>query len=191
MPDALAEAEALAARCKAAFKKYDTNGNGTIERDELTGALEDLGLLKGVDKPSIGSFVIDMFAKLDTDGNQHLSYKEFAELYNSVVREKMIMNAGSSHGKGSDLHAVFIRFANFGKKLAKPAEDMDGKNWAKFCKDCGPCPSRPAPRAPPRAPARRSQKAKHGTQHTRARVVQASWIRSGSTRRAWTWCSQR
>ena len=39
-------------------------------------------MLKGVDKPSIGSFVIDMFAKLDTDGNQHLSYKEFAELYN-------------------------------------------------------------------------------------------------------------
>ena len=24
--------------------------------------------------------------------------------------------------------------------------DMDGKNWAKFCKDCGPCPSRPAAR---------------------------------------------
>ncbi|XRB04835.1 p25-alpha-domain-containing protein [Pycnococcus provasolii] len=133
MSDPLAAAEALNRKCKEAFKKYDLDGNGTLERNELTQALEDLGLLKGVDKPSIGSFVIDMFGRLDKNGDQHLQFEEFAELYNSVVREKELMSKGTAYGVGSDLHEVFITFANFGKTSRK--EEMDGKNWAKFCKD--------------------------------------------------------
>ena len=82
----------------------------------------------------MGSFVIDMFGKLDKDSDSHLDYDEFCAFYNSILREKAIKAAGSEFGKGSALHGTYLTFAAFGKK--GKVEDMEGKNFAKLCKDC-------------------------------------------------------
>mmetsp|Transcript_25586 Transcript_25586/g.31045 ORF Transcript_25586/g.31045 Transcript_25586/m.31045 type:complete len:243 (-) Transcript_25586:503-1231(-) len=133
--DLVAAAEDREAEARAQFAKYDKNKNGTIERDELTACLEDLGLMKDIPKATYGSFVIEMFGKIDTDSDSHINFKEFSEFYNNAVRENQIKASGHAE-KGTPLHAVFITFANYGAKSGSKSEEMEGKNFAKFCKDC-------------------------------------------------------
>jgi len=134
--DLVASAEDLEAVARDAFAKYDKNKNGTIERDELTACLEDLGLMKDIPKASFGSFVIEMFGRVDTNSDSHINFQEFAEFYNNSVREMQIKASGKAE-KGTPLHASFITFANYGAKSGSKAEEMEGKNFLKFFKDTG------------------------------------------------------
>ncbi|KAK3269479.1 hypothetical protein CYMTET_22081 [Cymbomonas tetramitiformis] len=132
----MSEPAELEAICREAFSKYDKNKNGAIERDELTDVLADLGALKDVPKPSIGSFVIDMFGKIDLDKDSHINYQEFSLFYKAAVRDNQTKAAGKVD-TGSPLQDVFVTFASYGAKAGTRAKEMEGKNFAKFSKDCG------------------------------------------------------
>ena len=49
---------------RSVFERYDVDGSGTIEMDELTALLDDLGLLQGL-KTSTVHFAAAMFNEYD------------------------------------------------------------------------------------------------------------------------------
>jgi hypothetical protein len=68
---------------RAVFQKYDVDGSETIEMDELTALLEDLGLLDKL-KTSPVEFAAKMFNEYDKDDNGVLSFEEFKPVYNAA-----------------------------------------------------------------------------------------------------------
>ena len=58
---------------RKAFRQYDVDGNGSIDRSEFEGLLRDLG-----SKPSPWK-IDEAFATVDSDGSGKISYDEFAK----------------------------------------------------------------------------------------------------------------
>ena len=79
----IAAAKAREAEVLEVFRKYDVDGSDSIDMDELTALLEDLGLLKGLKKPVI-EFAAEMFTEFDKDSNGILSFEEFKGVYNAA-----------------------------------------------------------------------------------------------------------
>jgi len=75
---------------KKFFKKYDTNGNGVIDKFELKALLKDVGEEMPEEKFTV------FLKEIDTDGNGNISYKEFsAAMKNFLARKMETFNSGS------------------------------------------------------------------------------------------------
>ena len=79
----IAAAKAREAEVLEVFRKYDVDGSDSIDMDELTALLEDLGLLKDLKKPVV-EFAAEMFTEFDKDSNGILSFEEFKGVYNAA-----------------------------------------------------------------------------------------------------------
>ena len=66
--DALELAEKREAEVKKVFNKYDLDGSGGIDLEELTSMLEELGLLKNLQTP-VEQFALQMFQEHDRNGD--------------------------------------------------------------------------------------------------------------------------
>jgi len=58
------------------FKKLDTDGNGTISKDELQKAVDDRKSAAGKDAPTDGPSVDDLFKSADSNGDGGISADE-------------------------------------------------------------------------------------------------------------------
>lgn len=75
--DLLALAEQREASMRKAFKRYDTNNNGSIESDELALLLVDLGFDDATCEAE--------FEKADKDGSLSITFDEFCMYYNTLL----------------------------------------------------------------------------------------------------------
>ena len=67
-------------------RRYDKDNSDSIDLEEMSFVLGDLGLLNNIRPSQVGSFIKREFEKADTDGNGVLSFEEFTHYYNSVRR---------------------------------------------------------------------------------------------------------
>ena len=79
----IAAAKAREVEVLAVFQKYDVDGSNSIEMDELTALLEDLGLLKDLKMDTV-EFAAKMFNEFDKDNNGVLGFEEFKGVYNAA-----------------------------------------------------------------------------------------------------------
>ena len=75
---------------RAMFRKYDEDGNGTLDVDEFVGAMRELGLGTTEEDAQI------IFGSFDHDGGGTIDIDEFMEAYMDQWRQK----------KESDEHAA-------------------------------------------------------------------------------------
>lgn len=128
------------------FDRYDVDGSGMLDFQEVSVALADMGVLEGV----LASAAAELFEEFDADGSGTVDFEEFTEL-TAKVKELKGSNlskpapevpAGFEESAGSlPLRRSFEAFAAFGKgsKVAgtTAAEVLAGRDWAKLVKDCG------------------------------------------------------
>lgn len=63
---------------RAAFKHYDTDGNGTISKAELHALLSDAGIGNRLTR---GAWASGILAEMDTDGDGAISWAEFEAVF--------------------------------------------------------------------------------------------------------------
>eukprot|EP00854_Cymbomonas_tetramitiformis_P002465 gene2465-3202_t len=80
--EALQEREAVS---REAFEKYDKDGSGTIDSDEMVNVLADLGMLEGIPSVHVSQIVEHEFKSADSDGDMALSFEEFVPYYNKMI----------------------------------------------------------------------------------------------------------
>lgn len=86
-----AEMVARESAARAAFDKYDTNGNGLLERDEIVALLQNMGMVE--ERLSVASLgevpdVDTMMAQVDTDGSGEVGFDEFFVWYEEQVAKR-------------------------------------------------------------------------------------------------------
>ena len=98
---------------RAAFNKFDADGSGSIDKQELRLCMEELG------RPISESDVDAMMQAADTDGNGSVEFSEFAAMMGKRVADddgeenilaevfKVFDKDGSGHIDASELHAIF------------------------------------------------------------------------------------
>lgn len=69
---------------KQIFDKYDENGNGFIEYDELAQLFIDIGL-KDLVEEDFEDFLQEQFEKYDENGDGVISYEEFIHIHNNLM----------------------------------------------------------------------------------------------------------
>uniref|UniRef100_A0A7S0RU34 EF-hand domain-containing protein n=1 Tax=Pyramimonas obovata TaxID=1411642 RepID=A0A7S0RU34_9CHLO len=82
------EQEALEEAAMAVFEKYDADVSGMVDQEELTKAMEDLGMLNDRSEADRTELVSRIFKEADDDKSGLLSYSEFTKVYNKLVAEK-------------------------------------------------------------------------------------------------------
>ena len=94
------------------FAKADTNGDGSIDVDELQGILDHAAKATGSTETLKAS---DVFAKLDTDGNGTLSEQELAQGMQSILpppdtvdfaKSRAVPDSGSDAGEAQGTDAT-------------------------------------------------------------------------------------
>ena len=83
LKEEIATAKKREAEVLSVFSKYDVDGSKTIDMDELTELLDDLGLLAGL-KTSTVEFAASMFSQYDVNGDGVLGFEEFKGVYNAA-----------------------------------------------------------------------------------------------------------
>ena len=79
------------------FKRYDTNGNGTLSRAEFRAALMAMHF------PTQDSDI--MFDSYDADGNGALSYDEFTKV---LLSRKPLRSKFAGRSKGTSVISVLL-----------------------------------------------------------------------------------
>ena len=77
----LAQAEGRERDVRDKFERFDVDGSGSIEMCELMSLMDDLGLLAELRSDKI-TFVAEMFARFDENGDELMSFDEFKKFYN-------------------------------------------------------------------------------------------------------------
>jgi len=108
---------------KDKFAELDTNGDGNLDFEEL----KDL-LLRG--NPNFKSNeVMKLYKKCDLNGDGKISFEEFLKyIYGKDVKDGKLED--DSEKDWAPCQMPFEAFCAHGHK------DMEGKEFAKFCKDC-------------------------------------------------------
>ena len=91
------------------FNRFDLDGSGTIDMDELLVLLDELGMVSKL-KSDPEEFIRDMFVKYDTNFDGVLNWPEFVNLQNaclddSLGRRKKDVNPKGSRKDGSTVDA--------------------------------------------------------------------------------------
>ena len=63
---------------RAAFAHYDADGNGTIDKDELTALLKDAGIGSGLTR---WAWAKGIMGEVDADGDGGISWAEFEAVF--------------------------------------------------------------------------------------------------------------
>ena len=79
----IALAKARDAEVMQVFRQYDVDGTDSIDMEELTALLDDLGLLADLQTSPV-DFAVKMFTAFDADDNGILSFEEFKGVYNAA-----------------------------------------------------------------------------------------------------------
>jgi len=107
---------------QAKFNELDTNGDGNLDFDELKDLLQ-----KG--NPAFKSNeVMKLYKKCDLNGDGKISFDEFLQyVYGKDIKEGKLED--DTEGDWGPCGMAFEAFCSHGHK------DMEGKEFAKFCKD--------------------------------------------------------
>ena len=84
---------------RAAFKHFDTNGDGIISREELNNAIGSGGL--DVSKEEIDR----VLAEVDKDGNGEIDYDEFVDMLTTLAQPKVMGLTSRSSVTRGELNA--------------------------------------------------------------------------------------
>mmetsp|Transcript_59050 Transcript_59050/g.127745 ORF Transcript_59050/g.127745 Transcript_59050/m.127745 type:complete len:412 (-) Transcript_59050:68-1303(-) len=107
---------------KAVFQKYDKDQNGSISRSEL----EDLLHAIKIDSGDLSAF----FTHIDKNHDGVIQYEEFVDWLYEKRGQFAVAGCLVPPSEGG-IEDVFLAFCGSGHS------DMDGKCFAKLCKDCG------------------------------------------------------
>jgi hypothetical protein len=107
--EALRMAEEREKYVMSVFNRFDLDGSGTIDMDELLVLLDELGMVSKL-KSDPEEFIRDMFVKYDTNFDGVLNWPEFVNLQNaclddSLGRRKKDVNPKGSRKDGSTVDA--------------------------------------------------------------------------------------
>lgn len=114
-------------RLRTSFDRYDTDGSGTLEENEVAAALASLGVIASKDA------VNDLMTAIDQDGNGKISFDEFVlfastaekQLEQNKNRAKTMILVGRAragvHMKSVKLNKLFERFGGGGHPKAASA----------------------------------------------------------------------
>lgn len=92
--------EALDAKLMEAFSRYDVDGNGTLDLQEMGAALADMGAMQNVDVRSVRN----LFKEFDADESGDIDFGEFKSLCGRVeeIKKKRAKAAAESGGDVGD-----------------------------------------------------------------------------------------
>lgn len=112
-------------KLKQVFMRYDRNGDGAISCEELKVLLKALGTFKE-------SEIDTVFQHMDANKDGSIQYDEFVDWISCPGGRGVDVKAKAALAPTSDdgLSVVFYGFCGTGH------QDMDGKGFAKLCKDC-------------------------------------------------------
>jgi Ca2+-binding EF-hand superfamily protein len=80
---------------KVLFKKFDINGDGTIDRNELHSLLDHLSETFGIEKPT-EKMVLRFLEKIDTDHSGSISFEEF-QFWFKDLKKNDFLNIDKPH----------------------------------------------------------------------------------------------
>mmetsp|Transcript_65916 Transcript_65916/g.141065 ORF Transcript_65916/g.141065 Transcript_65916/m.141065 type:complete len:305 (-) Transcript_65916:84-998(-) len=83
------DSDAVSGKIKTIFQRYDTDGNGTISKEELQQVIQKLGKFSGGDIDAI-------FAQMDTNKDGMVQYQEFVDW---VFNEQTLSNSNANADK--------------------------------------------------------------------------------------------
>ncbi|CAE7487765.1 CML12 [Symbiodinium natans] len=112
-------------RIRQTFDKYDTDGEGCLDMQELAKALQNLGSLTSEE-------VRNVCVSLDASGDGNVSFDEFASWIKTgagnreIEKAKAILAPSDSDG----LEAAFYNFCGAGRA------ELDGTSFQRLCEDC-------------------------------------------------------
>ena len=69
------------------FRKYDANGDGVLDMEEVAAMIDDIGY--DVDHNYIAG-TVEIFGQFDADGNGMISLDEFAALWAHLGQESVV-----------------------------------------------------------------------------------------------------
>lgn len=87
-PAAVELSEEMIREARAAFDKYDVNGDGSIDRDELRRILEDIQGAKKMSKLLFERYLSMVMNEADKDGGGTLDFDEFLLAYNKIFNQQ-------------------------------------------------------------------------------------------------------
>mmetsp|Transcript_52227 Transcript_52227/g.124522 ORF Transcript_52227/g.124522 Transcript_52227/m.124522 type:complete len:441 (+) Transcript_52227:62-1384(+) len=121
-----AAAEKRNIRIKETFESYDKSGDGSLDISEMRAVMKTLGSFTNEE-------VRRATEDLDKSQDGEVSFQEFADWIRAPSTSKEIAKAKAILAPSDDdgLEAVYYNFCGPGKA------DMDGKSFAKLCKDSG------------------------------------------------------
>mmetsp|Transcript_59290 Transcript_59290/g.109568 ORF Transcript_59290/g.109568 Transcript_59290/m.109568 type:complete len:430 (+) Transcript_59290:84-1373(+) len=121
-----AAAEKRNIRIKETFQSYDKSGDGSLDIDEMKVVMKTLGSFTNEEIRRITE-------DLDKSQDGEVSFQEFAEWIKGTSSSKELAKAKAILAPADDdgLEAVYYNFCGPGKA------EMDGKSFAKLCKDSG------------------------------------------------------
>jgi len=112
---------------KSTFRRYDVDGSGSIDRNELYAALLDLGLM------SSREHARQVFRRFDLDGSGSLQVPEFIKLADAICTFKQfdrdgdgVVNIHECHYALQSLHSTPSTFAQTMETMRRFDKDGDG-----------------------------------------------------------------
>lgn len=75
------------AQCQV-FRKYDADGSGALDKEELVAALTELGVLEQVGAKRAGRALEQQLREADANGDGKVSWKEFGAFFNRLAKLK-------------------------------------------------------------------------------------------------------
>eukprot|EP00586_Coscinodiscus_wailesii_P010359 CAMPEP_0172501246 /NCGR_PEP_ID=MMETSP1066-20121228/147664_1 /TAXON_ID=671091 /ORGANISM="Coscinodiscus wailesii, Strain CCMP2513" /LENGTH=735 /DNA_ID=CAMNT_0013275917 /DNA_START=157 /DNA_END=2364 /DNA_ORIENTATION=+ len=126
-------------KMSSVFKKFDKDGNGSIDRKELKALLESI-------EPSTTDKDIDQAMKeLDSDQNEIITFDEFSEWYSKSILFERRMDDVKSNMQGTFDHLkppaegsciqylVYIIYLPILSTLTFTVPDVRKPGWSKYC----------------------------------------------------------
>ena len=89
-------ASSLVADAKETFQKYDANQSGSIDKQELSRILDDMGMKSVVDD----EWFQNLCARHDQNDTHEFEFEEFVQIYNELAAK---LGGGEKGGAGPDL----------------------------------------------------------------------------------------
>jgi hypothetical protein len=106
----------------ALFNKYDTNGDGVLDKDEVRAMMDDVGY--EADEDYIDGMV-DVFGKFDKDGGGSIGMSEFPALWKHLAPDRSLQDH-TMDTAGMDADQMFLCLQKFFRKFdpVRPKERL-------------------------------------------------------------------